>query len=322
MGDDLVSIIIPTYKRADYLNRAIESVLNQTYSSIEIIVVDDNDSNSPYRKNTETIMKEYETFNNVNYIKHERNLNGSAARNTGIRVAKGNLIAFLDDDDEFINTKIENQVLLMKKLNIEYGAVYGGYNILRGSKVTTSHIPNKNGRLTSELLQMNWGTGSGSNVLFRKEVFDKIGFFDESLKRHQDWDVLLRMFRYFSIYAMEDILVNIYKDSRINIPNPDDFVVVKDQFLSKFEDDINKLSLDESNNIYKMHLLEITTAYLKTKRYNQAQKYYKKAKKYAVINRKQKLALILTIIFFNLPKREEILIYFGGVIEKIRMIKN
>ena len=84
MKEKMVSVIIPTYKRADYLTRAIDSVLNQTYNNIEIIVVDDNNSNSTDRKNTESIMQKYNENSKIKYIKHSKNMNGSAARNTGV----------------------------------------------------------------------------------------------------------------------------------------------------------------------------------------------------------------------------------------------
>ena len=94
-----VSVIITTYKRADMLSRAINSVLNQTYKNIEVIVVDDNGNGSEYRLKTEIIMNKYSQIDNLKYIKHKENKNGSAARNTGIREATGDIICFLDDDD-------------------------------------------------------------------------------------------------------------------------------------------------------------------------------------------------------------------------------
>ncbi|MCE4049561.1 glycosyltransferase family 2 protein [Bacillus sp. Au-Bac7] len=319
---ELVTVIIPTYKRSDFLSRAIESVLGQTYTPIEIIVVDDNDTNSKYRKQTELLMEKYKDYKNIKYLQHEQNLNGSAARNTGIKNSNGKYIAFLDDDDEFLEKKISMQVEILRKTNKKIGAVYGGYNIIRGNKVIKRNIPLENGNLISELLQMKWGTGSGSNVLFKSEVFSNIGLFDESLKRHQDWDILLRMFREYEILSINDVLINIHKDSRINIPNPQTFLEVKEYFLSKFEGDIKKLTVDEGNTIYKMHYMEIVTAYLKSRNYKSALKYYKKSNQYSKIQLKQKITLILISIFFTLPKREFLLIYLGPLIERMRFIKN
>src|SRR5699024_12399636 len=100
-----VSVIMPTYKRADMLERAINSVLNQTYNDVELIVVDDNNPNTVYRKETSKVMKKYKNYNRVRYIKHERNMNGAVARNTGIFYSTGELITFLDDDDWYDEKK-------------------------------------------------------------------------------------------------------------------------------------------------------------------------------------------------------------------------
>lgn len=93
-----VSVIIPTYKGSSALNRAIDSVLCQSYKEIEIIVVDDNDPTSDERKNTEALMSRYIGDKRIRYIKHQRNSNGAVARNTGITAATGKL--FVADDSE------------------------------------------------------------------------------------------------------------------------------------------------------------------------------------------------------------------------------
>ena len=102
MIEGLVSVIIPTFQRAKYIERAIDSVLNQTYKNFEIIVVDDNDQESEARKEMIKRMDKYSSDSRIIYIKHEKNKNGAAARNTGINVAKGEYITFLDDDDYFL----------------------------------------------------------------------------------------------------------------------------------------------------------------------------------------------------------------------------
>ena len=111
-NEDVVSVIIPTYKRPKELERAIISVKNQTYKNIEIIVVDDNANDIEQRKSTEQVVKKYE---NIVYIQNKENLGGSKTRNIGIENAKGKYIAFLDDDDEFLPNKIEQQIKLYKE---------------------------------------------------------------------------------------------------------------------------------------------------------------------------------------------------------------
>lgn len=115
-----VSVIIPTYKRSAFLKRAIDSVLNQTYSDIEIIVVDDNNPNSIDRSKTEEFMFSYNSDNRVTYIKNANSVGGALARNEGIAVAKGEFITFLDDDDIYLPNKVASQLFYMLENNIDF----------------------------------------------------------------------------------------------------------------------------------------------------------------------------------------------------------
>ena len=108
--DILISVVIPTYSRNATLKNAIESVLAQTYQNFEILVVDDNPPDSEWRKSTQELMKEYEENPKIRYIRNVRNLGGAGARNEGIKEAKGEYIAFLDDDDEYLPQKLEKQL--------------------------------------------------------------------------------------------------------------------------------------------------------------------------------------------------------------------
>lgn len=111
-NDILVSVVIPTYSRNLTLERAIDSVLGQTHKNIEILVIDDNPADSEWRKSTADLMKKFSGNEKIIYIQNEHNLGGSGARNEGIRRAKGEYIAFLDDDDEYFPEKIEKQLEL------------------------------------------------------------------------------------------------------------------------------------------------------------------------------------------------------------------
>lgn len=317
-----VAIIIPTYKRNEMLGRAIDSVLNQTYKNIEIIVVDDNDANSEYRINNEALMKQYSRYPNIIYLKHEKNMNGACARNTGIRYTDADFIGFLDDDDTFEKTKIEKQVLKLSNSHSNIGAIYCGFQLFRGDKKLKKVIPNKQGNLMKDLLLMYWGTGSGSNVLFKSNVFDEIGYFDESLIRHQDWDILIRMFQKYEIIFVDDICLNIYKDSRLNIPNPTKFVEIKEYYLNKYKNEIEKFDDEIQKNIYKNHLLEICISFLKNKEIKESRRYIKKVKEIMPLTPKDKLNIFLVVIYIYMPFKEQLLIWLGPIIEKIRLIKD
>ena len=130
-NDKLVSIIIPTYKGNSFLGRAVSSALLQTYSNVEVIVVDDNNPETMERFETERVMDSFKDNTKVKYIKHERNRNGSAARNTGVRFSHGEYVAFLDDDDEYMPSKIESMVSKMETLSMVWGAAYSNYDVIR-----------------------------------------------------------------------------------------------------------------------------------------------------------------------------------------------
>ena len=102
------------------MKRAIQSVLEQTYYELECIVVDD-----ASKDQTEEVISSFED-DRLRYFRHEKNKGASAARNTGIKHAKGELIAFLDDDDEWISTKLEKQVPFLQSLPESFGMVYCG----------------------------------------------------------------------------------------------------------------------------------------------------------------------------------------------------
>ncbi len=98
-----VSVVIPTYNRAHLVGRAIQSVLNQTYHDFEIIIVDDGSID-----NTEDVVKSLNDPS-IRYTRHDQNRGGSAARNTGIKMARGEYVAFQDSDDEYLPEKVESR---------------------------------------------------------------------------------------------------------------------------------------------------------------------------------------------------------------------
>ena len=189
----MISIIIPTYKRNENLCRAIDSVLNQD-GDYELIVVDDNDPNTEYRKMNEKKLKKYLKNNKFKYIKHEKNKNGAAARNTGIRNAKGDYITFLDDDDEFCEKRILRIQEIIKQNNPDF--ICTGIITKRNGRVEKKIIPQidksiKNIQL--ELLNQKSFFATGSNIVCKKVLVDEINGFDEKFIRHQDIEFVIRI---------------------------------------------------------------------------------------------------------------------------------
>lgn len=196
----LVSVIIPTYGGRNTLIRAIDSVLSQTYTNIEIIIVDDNDPSSKGRTVTEFNMQKYQDLDSIIYIRHEANGERSQARNTGIEVSKGKYVMFLDDDDEFYPDKVNKQVEFMEKSGKEYSCCYTGYiNVDDYGKVIMRCEEKRSGHLFTDALKRNLFVHAGSNLMVRRDVIDEIGRFDIELNACEDVEFLSRLLLNYSI---------------------------------------------------------------------------------------------------------------------------
>lgn len=305
--NDKVTVIIPTYKRSKYLTRAIDSVLSQSYNNIELIVVDDNDPNTEYRQENEIIMQKYKGNNNVKYIKHLKNKNGAAARNTGIKEATGEYITFLDDDDFFLKNRIENMVKVLEK-NDKYDCAYSSFAYVKNGKIISVKEANQKGNLLLDILSQNSFFGTGSNIFFRKKAIDKIGMLDEEFIRHQDMEYMARFFEYGEVINVNEILVVKCVDDTQNVPNFERMKKTKEMYLKKFEKCMDDFSEEEKNIIYFNNYFELFTfAKLNSKEYKEIRKYLISLK-HIPFNLKRKIYL------YELKRRTKI---FNGII-KIR----
>ncbi len=178
----LVSVIIPTYKRSLRLPIAIDSVLKQTYKSIEIIVVDDNNDDE-FRKDTKHMLQSYIDKQLIRYVAHKFNQGGCAARNTGVFQANGKVIAFLDDDDFYEPNKIEEQLNFLNQNESLDACMCSMFRIDEHSKQIISRENKARGVTLSEaILDGNLFT---SMLLIKKDVFIKLNGFSE-IPRFQD----------------------------------------------------------------------------------------------------------------------------------------
>jgi len=192
--EKLVSCIIPSHNRQDLVGRALESVISQTYKNLEIIVVDD-----ASQDDTEFIIRGYmDNDNRVKYIKNPSPKGGSGARNVGIKKARGQYIAFLDDDDEWMKDKIEKQVFALK----EFDAVVCAFYVNDKKKII---------RYPKTVIQLNdlrkANVLGGTSILMSRSSVAKITLFDEDLTNGQDWDLLIRIARRFSVRYLKKPLV-------------------------------------------------------------------------------------------------------------------
>lgn len=268
----MVSVIIPTYKRADMLCRAVESVLNQSYLNTQVIVVDDNNPETQWRSMTSKMMQKYADNARVKYVCHERNKNGAAARNTGIQNADGELLCFLDDDDIFMPTKIAEQVAYLEA-HPEYHAVCCGF-----TRNGRTELPTKAGDLRYEYLSGDLSLWTDTIMIWKEDAI-KCGGWDTSLKRHQEAGFLLRYMQNGGrIGALPKDLVFLDTSDRSNEPeNP----VVNEQYtlvyLSAYESVIQDISMNDPKKrkaIYVHRYRSILLSYLKAADYTGAVSFY------------------------------------------------
>ena len=249
--EQLVSVVIPTFNRAGMVGRAIQSVLKQSYGHIELIVVDDGSND-----NTHLVVTSFND-DRVNYIRLRSNMGGAFARNVGIDIASGEFIAFLDSDDEWLPLKLEKQVNFFKNCTVNVGAVYCLYYV-RNDSLREFSIEIKSGDLFLEFLR-GWCPSITSAIMFRSEVFIKAGKFDENFVSFQDYDLWIRISKFYKIFAIEEhlVIVNDHMESRVGV---DQQIRLKglNQFLHKWKTTIaEEVGYNYVESIRKNHLKRV-----------------------------------------------------------------
>lgn len=200
----LVSIIIPSYNGSDKVSKAVRSVLNQTYKDVEAIVVDDNGVGTEEQIKTEKALAQFKEYPNFRYITHEVNKNGSAARNTGAKAANGEYLGFLDDDDEYLPEFAQLHIDEHNTFGDEYALTYCSCQQWRNGELVEEKIKTESGALLYEVLTHRVIIGSTS-LIIKKSAFDEIGGFDESFRRHQDWEFTARVAAKYKVKAIEKV---------------------------------------------------------------------------------------------------------------------
>lgn len=266
---DLVSVVIPTYRRNDTLRRTIKSVLDQTYSNIEVLVVNDNIS-----KEDEYSQQLYQTTKCLNddritLIEQDEHINGAAARNVGIRAAKGEFIAFLDDDDDWERTKISKQVELLKQLDESWGAVSCLARHYQGEKLVKCCLPYRSGNLLVDVLERRIGLGIGA-LLIRRSALDNTAYFDERLKRHQDLQLFAFLTSKYKIYLVKEYLYNIRGDDAQNRPSAESLVDIKKEYFASISSVMDCVKSKQQNVIQSLHEFEIAYAFYKEGKFIEA----------------------------------------------------
>ena len=202
----LITVIIPTYNRKNVLPRAINSVLEQTYKNLEVIVVDDASDDG-----TEEIVREY-TDSRIFYIRNEVNVGPSKARNVGIEKANGEWIAFQDSDDWWYPDKLELQYQAYLR-NKTVGLIYCAYEyITDNNSVRVPGFEFKEKELSGNILESLLSTNKigTPTMLLKKEVIHKVGTFEESIEALEDWELALKISKEYKVLFVEKVLVKAY----------------------------------------------------------------------------------------------------------------
>ena len=199
-----VSVIIPAYNSAAFISVALDSVLAQTFDRFEIIVINDGSADTP------ELERELERYSrSVRYITQE-NRGAAAARNAGLRVARGELVAFLDADDSYLPTFLAKQVALLKSSGA--GLAHSDAHVFGDPRLagqTFMGLQHASGEATPERLLSIQTSVLTSAVVARRTAILDVGCFDESLRRGQDFDLWFRLSKAGCRFAYQpEILVN------------------------------------------------------------------------------------------------------------------
>lgn len=234
-----VSVVIPTFNRATFVSEAVASVLKQSYQKFELIVIDDGSTDS-----TAEIVNSFKDQRLI-FIKQE-NRGRSAARNRAIALSRGTFITFLDSDDVYLVDKLERQVHFMES-HPDIAMTY-----------TSALCMNESGDLFPEKYEATVCRRSREDIAFylpstitlptvmvRREVFDSVGGFDESMSRFEDTDMWRRISRCHRIEAIQEYTCKLrtHRDNCLSSQDPDYIHSALDYYASKILREDSELSI-------------------------------------------------------------------------------
>lgn len=245
-----VSIILPTYNRKNTLIEAIESVLSQTFSDFELIVIDDGSDDG-----TSDIMHDFLTDPRVKYL-YQKNKGRSSARNKGLNEASGEYITFLDSDDVYKPRKLEAQVNVLEH-NSDYDLVYCLFSLMEydGEMLDNHKHPDYefSGKVYPEIITFRGSIITTPGVMARKSAIQKAGFFDEKMNICEDLDLWRRISRYSRIFQIRENLIVIRLPENKKLPLWDFYRAREffyDKSLNEDEELTNDFSLFLKSELY------------------------------------------------------------------------
>ncbi len=201
-----VSVIVPAYNSEAWIKRAVQSVLSQTITDIEIIVIDDCSNDR-----TGEVIQQIDDPR-IKYICSQKNEGAGGARNRGIQMARGEYLAFIDSDDEWMPTKLQRQLELLSSLAESWGVCHTGCIIVKDGQRSITQLPKEqfSGWALNHYLHNRFGFLNPSTLLVRRAVIEDVGLFDVRLLRGQDYDWFLRVFQKYQLALVSESLAVIH----------------------------------------------------------------------------------------------------------------
>ena len=239
-----VSVLIPTYNREKTILRAIQSVLQQTFSDFELIIVDDGSQDG-----TAEVIKAI-VDPRIKYIQHSKNAGTAEARNPAVKSSSGRYVAFLDSDDEWFPDKLTRQMETIRQEKEEVVANVTGFYLFDEFDIKRKEIPSRPVSWYKHLL-MGCGLGEGTTLVVSRKAFEKIGYFDPSLPRYADWDWLLRFTKFYPLTITTEPLAVVYRASR---PQAKVVEMAARKFLDKHLQDFQQFGYYGKRAIGKRYL--------------------------------------------------------------------
>ncbi|MDQ0322171.1 glycosyltransferase involved in cell wall biosynthesis [Pararhizobium capsulatum DSM 1112] len=267
-----VSVILPTYNRTRSLGAAVASVLSQSYTDFELIVVDDGS-----REDVEGLVTSIDDPR-IRYVRRPKNGGAAAARNTGLAEAKGRFIAFQDSDDLWLPGKLKKQVALLSGMPRHIGAVTGakiiygrdaGFNYGAG-RVACAPPPETPLRLNEDQLGhlLNENRISLQNALFRRDCLPDISWFDSCARANEDWEFAIRLVQHTTVYEdIEPVVLGFISSDSIS-SNPRKQTIGQLRILKK-----NKAVLSQRKNQRSRMLIDLAITFHKAGKRKRAMKF-------------------------------------------------
>jgi glycosyltransferase involved in cell wall biosynthesis len=256
----VVSVIMPAHNRAPVIGRAINSVLGQTFGDFELIVVDDGSTD-----NTQEVVRSFADGRLV-FLRHERNRGATAARNTGIKASRANYVTFLDSDDEFAPTKLEEQMAaLRERTGSGDRIIVTGLQFVNDEDTTSTKNnapglvlrPCPSGDIFEVFFAKRNEIFNVTSMIVNREYLDTVGLFDEKLPASQFWDLGVRLAAKYEFDVIARPLYIVHQDAGERVWNKENHLRALAYLLDKYQREYSARPRAYANAKLRMGVLQL-----------------------------------------------------------------